>query len=824
MGEISVLRTRAHTRPVLRTILSLALGGLVLLPAAAPAYAAVVANDDSVSSPAAEDVVVDVLDNDTGLTGDEYVTVPDTTVNGAYLYVDDAHRVHFYADTEGADSFTYTVLDNTTGDPVGTASVAITVTPALVVSARDDEYDAEKDFATVLPVTDNDTTGAGTVGLDPSGEPSHGTITFNPDDYQPTITYTPTAGYEGVDTFGYKLVGDGGDMDTATVTVHVKQVGVQRLDIARAWTGAHLTWQNPRSPSFTGLVARIATVADDGVDHTPQTPSDGDPVALADSATRLDLTGLSRPLTYVVSIFAHYQDGSYSEPVSREFSPGIEPVRNLHVDAGNAQVTLAWTNPEGSDTTKVEYDTPTGVHKTVSASTGTATKTITSLTNGRDYTFTVTSLADGSGPAYVGDPLAIDARPRSRTNHPPVATDDVVSLVGSDPAQVDLLGNDQDADNDDLTVLSTTQPGSGAVSCDSYGTCTYTPADSDPQSATFTYVVTDSHGGRDTGTVDLRQRHLVAQEDSGTATTAEVSRFDVLANDTGSLPEDTLEVEPIDPAVGTVEVTSDADDHQFVLFVPASLAAPAGNRAGLTAAAVRPALVGPSGTRVEVAYRVVDDRGHELGTSVLHLLVRPAPEVTLAADHPTSAAGAPVTLSGTATRVAAGTPVYLDRLAADGSWTQLAEQDFATTAGSDAASGAPYSFTVSPASSGRPAYRVRIPQNPSYAESDQYLEPLEIYTASLGTMRRTTNEYVTVKNNGKVPFSLGSWTITTKAGKKLTLPAKVLNPAKSVRVHPGSGRTTSTDLYLRRGSSFGNTHDRLRLRDGHGWLMFTKTY
>jgi Bacterial Ig domain len=625
MGEISVLRTRTHTRPVLRTILSLALGGLVLLPAAAPASADGVATNDTVSSPAAEDVVVDVLANDTGITGDDYLSVPGNTLNGAYLYVDDAKRVHFYADTEGTDSFTYTVLDGTTGDPVGAASVAITVTPALVVSARDDEYDAEKDFDTVLPVTDNDTTGAGAVGLDPSGEPSHGTLVLNQDDYQPTITYTPDTGYEGVDTFGYKLVGDQGDMDTATVTVHVKQVGVQNLDIARAWTGAHLTWQNPRSPSFTGLVARIATVADDGVDHTPQTPSDGDPVALADSATRLDLTGLGQPFTYVVSIFAHYQDGSYSEPVSREFSPGIEPVRNLHADAGNAQVTLAWTNPEGSDATKVEYDTPTGVHKTVSVSTGSATKTITGLTNGRDYTFTLTSIADGSGPAYVGDPLAIDARPRSRTNHPPVATDDLVSLVGTDPAQIDLLGNDQDADNDDLTVLSTTQPGSGAVSCATYGTCAYTPAGADPQSTTFTYVVTDSHGGRDTGTVDLRQRHVTTTENQGTATTAEVSRFDVLANDTGVLPEDTLEVDPIDPAVGTAEVTGDADDHQVVQFVPASLDTPAQNRAGLTAATVHPAILGPSGTRVEVAYRVVDDRGHELGSSVLHLLVRPPP-------------------------------------------------------------------------------------------------------------------------------------------------------------------------------------------------------
>ena len=45
-----------------------------------------------------------------------------------------------------------------------------------------------------------------------------------------------------------------------------------------------------------------------------------------------------------------------------------------------------------------------------------------------------------------------------------------------------------------------------------------------------------------------------------------------------------------------------------------------------------------------------------------------------------------------------------------------------------------------------------------------------------------------------------------------------------MRIHPGSGRTTRSDMYLRRGASFGDRHDLLRLRDAHGWLLGTKTY
>jgi hypothetical protein len=148
--------------------------------------------------------------------------------------------------------------------------------------------------------------------------------------------------------------------------------------------------------------------------------------------------------------------------------------------------------------------------------------------------------------------------------------------------------------------------------------------------------------------------------------------------------------------------------------------------------------------------------------------------------------------------------------------------DASTT--TDVALGSPYSFTVRERVSGYFDYRVDVPADSGRAESFAYSQPLGMYAGTLGTVVKTANEYVVVKNSGKVGLNLKSWTITTKAGKKLTLPSKALLPGKSVKVHPGTGRTTSTDLYLKRGASFGNTHDTLTMRDIRKVVVATKRY
>ena len=143
---------------------------------------------------------------------------------------------------------------------------------------------------------------------------------------------------------------------------------------------------------------------------------------------------------------------------------------------------------------------------------------------------------------------------------------------------------------------------------------------------------------------------------------------------------------------------------------------------------------------------------------------------------------------------------------------------------SDVSLGSPYSFAVRERTSGYFSYRVVVPADSGRAQSVADYGQIATYAGALSTVVKTSNEYVLVKNTGKVPVNLKAWTITTRAGKKLTLPSKALSAGRWVRVHPGTGRTTSTDLYLRRGASFGNTHDTLTLRDTRRVVVASKRY
>lgn len=118
----------------------------------------------------------------------------------------------------GTDSFTYTISDGNGGTATTTVVVSVNDGPTAV----NDSVTAPKNSAgyTFNPRT-NDT--------DPNGDtltitavnsptaPAHGTVVINSGS---TLTYTPTAGYAGSDSFSY-TVSDGLLPSTATVSVTV---------------------------------------------------------------------------------------------------------------------------------------------------------------------------------------------------------------------------------------------------------------------------------------------------------------------------------------------------------------------------------------------------------------------------------------------------------------------------------------------------------------------------------------------------------------------------------------------------------------------------
>ena len=91
-------------------------------------------------------------------------------------------------------------------------------------------------------------------------------------------------------------------------------------------------------------------------------------------------------------------------------------------------------------------------------------------------------------------------------NHDPVAMNDTMTRGSHAAGVVNVLANDTDSDSDSgdfLVVSSSTNGAHGMVLCNLFGTCTYTPTGGFTGPDSFTYTISDAHGGVATATVNV---------------------------------------------------------------------------------------------------------------------------------------------------------------------------------------------------------------------------------------------------------------------------------------------------------------------------------
>ncbi len=184
--------------------------------------------DDLVTTDEDVAVVVDIYTNDSDLPITGTLTTTNPT-NGTVVVnnngtpndpLDDIVTYTPNPDYNGTDAFDYTVC-NTFGD-CSTATVTIDVLP--IVDAIDDAVTTSEDTPVAIDVfaNDNDVPTSGTFTIT---DPTNGTVVINdngtPDPSDDIVTYTPTSGYVGVDTFTYTICDTLGNCSTATVTIVV---------------------------------------------------------------------------------------------------------------------------------------------------------------------------------------------------------------------------------------------------------------------------------------------------------------------------------------------------------------------------------------------------------------------------------------------------------------------------------------------------------------------------------------------------------------------------------------------------------------------------
>lgn len=137
----------------------------------------------------------------------------------------------------GDDSFSYTIQDTHSAQATGTITFTVNTPPTV-----------QNDFVTTNPnapvtfnVLQNDVySGPGHLTLHGlSFGPQHGTATFTADGQ---VTYTPTAGYVGIDTFNYLTLDNVGGSATAGIVIAVgsssSQVGTGGNDILNGTSNA----------------------------------------------------------------------------------------------------------------------------------------------------------------------------------------------------------------------------------------------------------------------------------------------------------------------------------------------------------------------------------------------------------------------------------------------------------------------------------------------------------------------------------------------------------------------------------------------------------
>lgn len=238
-------------------------------------------------------------------------------------------------------------------------------------------------------------------------------------------------------------------------------------------------------------------------------------------------TNVPAPLVASLNVMAmgaaaEHEPGATEEPPPPDNRPPVaeDDVKSTPQDTPvDISVLANDSDPDGDEITVFDYTQPS--NGTVNCENGVCTYTPNPGFYGTDtFTYTITDPYGLQSTATVTitvtrtepnadpdpDPTPDpdpDPNPNPDPgNDPPVAVDDEATTPEGTPVGIPVMENDSDPDGDDITVVDTTQPSNGTVTCED-GVCTYTPNPSFTGTDTFDYTISDPFGGSATATVTI---------------------------------------------------------------------------------------------------------------------------------------------------------------------------------------------------------------------------------------------------------------------------------------------------------------------------------
>jgi hypothetical protein len=318
---------------------------------------------------------------------------------------------------------------------------------------------------------------------------------INPDN---SVTYTPDANFNGIDSFNYTMGDGSGDMATALVTVSVTSVN-----------------DAPVAVDDSAAMPENGTLTLDVLANDYDVEGDSLTVTAVTTATHgLVVINPDNTVTYTPDVGFAGSD-SFGYTISDGNGGSDTAVMTITVTAGNENpiaVDDVVTTPEDTavvidvlaNDTDVDYD-PLTVTSVVTPSHGLAVinpdNTVTYTPDADFYgsdSFNYT-VSDGNGGS---DTAAITVTVTS-VNDVPIANDDTADTLQETAVLIAVLANDADVDGDALTVTAVTTAAHGTVVINPDNSVLYTPDVGFSGTDSFSYTVSDGQGGADTAVVTV---------------------------------------------------------------------------------------------------------------------------------------------------------------------------------------------------------------------------------------------------------------------------------------------------------------------------------
>ncbi|EML0241319.1 tandem-95 repeat protein, partial [Vibrio harveyi] len=446
-----------------------------------PVNDAPVAVDDTVTTDEDTAVTIDVLANDSDPENDQ-LTITNASVpaeQGTVTIVDGKLVFTPAENFNGDATISYTISD---GQLTDDATVAVTVNPVNDAPvAVDDTVTTDEDTAVTIDVLANDSDPENdTLTITAASVPAEqGTVAI----VDGKLVFTPAENFNGDATISY-TISDGQLTDDATVAVTVNLVNDAPVAVNDAVSTDEDTavtidvLANDSDPENDTLTITAASV-----------PAEQGTVAIVDGKlvfTPAENFNGDATISYTVS------DGELTDDATVAVT--VNPVNDAPVAVNDTVATdedTAVTIDVLANDSDLENDQLTITNASVPAEQGTVTIVDGKLVftpaenfNGDatiSYTISDGQLTDDATVAVTVNPV----------NDAPVAVNDTVATDEDTAVTIDVLANDSDPENDQLTITNASVPAEQGTVAIVDGKLVFTPAENFNGDATISYTISD---------------------------------------------------------------------------------------------------------------------------------------------------------------------------------------------------------------------------------------------------------------------------------------------------------------------------------------------